>query len=205
MKTYKKIIITLIFTSMALLPLQSHAQIVNVEYIRTQLQEILKMVLELQNKIAALREKESAINEEKEPEEPALVEEKEEEVEDKVEEDVVEREKDVNELILETIDPRFASVGDTVTIYGSGFKGNIRLYFREGFAPIRITNLNEETKDTLTFVVPDFLYSTPVVCTNTAFPCPQVAQIKLPVRGTFSLWIENERGTSNTLELSIRE
>ena len=95
---------------------------------------------------------------------------------------------------IQNISPSSGTVGTSVTLSGYGFTNNSTVYF--GGSPI--SNLYSNNGTNLSFTIPEYTS----VCPPGAY-CIMMARQVTP--GTYSIYIQNQNGTSNTVNFTVTE
>jgi len=94
---------------------------------------------------------------------------------------------------ITNINPDSATVGTTVTITGQGFTNDNTIFFAGG----AISNIPSSSGTTINFTIPSAIG--PYCPPGTA--CPMY--VRLITSGTYSLYVTNSNGTSNTESITI--
>jgi peptidoglycan hydrolase-like protein with peptidoglycan-binding domain len=97
---------------------------------------------------------------------------------------------------IQSLSPTSGVVGTSVTIYGQGLGGNSTIYF--GGSPIK--DAYSTYANSLTFTIPDHLGP---ACSFATPPCYTLVALKQVMPGTYSVYVQNSSGTSNTLNFQV--
>ncbi len=100
----------------------------------------------------------------------------------------------LSSVSVQSISPSAASIGDTATVYGSGFTANNAVLFN-GFSASSVASFNGGTQ--LSFTVPQYIGPN---CRSGMYCAQWVRQL---TSGIYQLSIENDNGTSNQIPFTV--
>lgn len=103
-----------------------------------------------------------------------------------------------NTLAINTIDPKIAKVGQTVTLEGPGLNSGGDYILFNGY---RIETDGSKAINRVSFPVPESVKQT-INCITT--PCPQGPVIKI-TPGTYTVAVANDKGTTNIVKLVVTD